>query len=85
MKAIFEPSGDHAGSPSNAGSVVSWRSEPPSAEALAAAVSGVLAERERFASGARRRAVERFALADWLDRHAAIFAELVPQDERAPR
>ena len=25
-----------------------------------------------------RRAVERFALADWLDRHAAIFAELVP-------
>jgi hypothetical protein len=25
--------------------------------------------------------VERFALADWLDRHAAIFAELVPQEE----
>jgi glycosyltransferase involved in cell wall biosynthesis len=57
------------------------RDEPPSSEALAAAVSGVLAEWERFAAAARRRAVERFALADWLDRHAAIFAELVPQEE----
>ncbi len=54
----------------------------PRPEALAAAVSGVLAERERFAAAARRRAVERFALADWLDRHAAIFAELVGQEER---
>ena len=33
-------------------------------------------------SGARRRAVERFALADWLDRHAAIFAELDARVER---
>ena len=52
------------------------RDEPPSAEALAAAVSAVLADRARYAEGARRRAVERFALADWLDRHAALFAEL---------
>ena len=61
------------------------RDEPPSAEALAAAVSGVLAERERYATAARARAVERFALTDWLDRHAAIFAELVGQEEDAPR
>jgi glycosyltransferase involved in cell wall biosynthesis len=61
------------------------RDEPPSAEAMAAAVSVVLAERERFGAAARRRAVERFSLADWLDRHAAIFAELVPQEEDAPK
>ena len=52
------------------------RDEPPSAEALAAAVSSVLGDRERYALAARRRAVERFALADWLDRHATLFAEL---------
>jgi glycosyltransferase involved in cell wall biosynthesis len=53
------------------------RDEPPSAEELAAAVAGILAERDRFAAAARRRAVARFALADWLDRHATIFADLV--------
>ena len=53
------------------------RDEPPAPDALAAAVSGVLADRARFAAAARRRAVERYALADWLDRHAEIFASLV--------
>jgi glycosyltransferase involved in cell wall biosynthesis len=53
------------------------RDEPPSAEALAAAVSGVLAERARLAEGARRRAVERYPLTGWLDRHAALFRELL--------
>jgi glycosyltransferase involved in cell wall biosynthesis len=57
---------------------------PPAPEELAAAVSRVLADRDRYAAAARRRAVERFALADWLDRHAAIFAELLGQDEGAP-
>jgi glycosyltransferase involved in cell wall biosynthesis len=52
------------------------RDEPPAAEELAAAVSSVLAQRERLAAGARRRAVERFALSAWLDRHAAIFGKL---------
>jgi glycosyltransferase involved in cell wall biosynthesis len=61
------------------------RDEPPTAEALAAAVSSVLAARERLSAGARRRAVERFALADWLERHAAIFADLVGQEGGAPR
>jgi len=54
------------------------RDEPPAPEALAAAVSTVLADRDGYAARARARAVERFALTDWLERHAAIFAALVP-------
>jgi glycosyltransferase involved in cell wall biosynthesis len=52
------------------------RDEPPSPEALAAAVGVLLEDRERYARAARHRAVERFALADWLERHADIFAGL---------
>lgn len=56
---------------------VSWdRDEPPDPEALANAVRTVLAERERYAEAARRRAVERFALEPWLARHAQLFKEL---------
>jgi glycosyltransferase involved in cell wall biosynthesis len=55
----------------------SWdRDEPPAPEALAEAVRGVLDHRERYALAARRRAVERFALGPWLDRHSELFAEL---------
>jgi glycosyltransferase involved in cell wall biosynthesis len=62
--------------------LVSWeRDEPPSAEALAEAVSRVLASRETYAAAARRRAVECFALTPWLDRHAELFEQLV----QAPR
>jgi glycosyltransferase involved in cell wall biosynthesis len=53
------------------------RDEPPAPEELALAVASVLADRERFSTAARRRAVERFALADWLDRHAELFGSLV--------
>ena len=52
------------------------RDEPPAPEALADAVFRVLAERERYSTMARTRAVERFALGPWLDRHAALFEEL---------
>ncbi len=52
------------------------RDSPPSAEALAGAVLAVLAARERYAEAARRRAVERFALEPWLERHAELFARL---------
>jgi glycosyltransferase involved in cell wall biosynthesis len=52
------------------------RDDPPSPEAMAAAVSRVLADRPRYAEAARTRAVERFALGPWLDRHAALFAAL---------
>ncbi len=60
----------------------SWeRDEPPSAEALAATVSGVVDDLSAYSAAARRRAVERFALGPWLDRHAALFAELVNRRE----
>jgi glycosyltransferase involved in cell wall biosynthesis len=56
----------------------SWdHDEPPAPEALAAAVREVLADRERYAAAARRRAVERFALEPWLDRHAELFKDIV--------
>jgi glycosyltransferase involved in cell wall biosynthesis len=56
----------------------SWdRDQPPIPEALADAAVKVLAEREPFAAAARRRAVERFALEPWFDRHAELFTELV--------
>jgi glycosyltransferase involved in cell wall biosynthesis len=61
------------------------RDSPPPPDALAGAVSTVLADRERYAAAARARAVERFALTDWLERHAEVFARLVAQDEGAPR
>ena len=54
------------------------RRSPPPCPGCSPSVSG-------FAAAARRRAVERFALTDWLERHAAIFAEVVGQEEGAPR
>jgi glycosyltransferase involved in cell wall biosynthesis len=57
---------------------VGWeRDEPPPSEAFAAAVRRVLAERERYADAARERAVDRFALEPWLERHAQLFDELL--------
>ena len=56
----------------------SWeRQQPPAPEALAEGVARVLAELPRFREAARARAVARFALGPWLDRHAALFAELL--------
>jgi glycosyltransferase involved in cell wall biosynthesis len=52
------------------------RDEPPQPEALADAVRKVLADRERYADAARRRAVERFALGPWLDRHEELFRDV---------
>jgi glycosyltransferase involved in cell wall biosynthesis len=52
------------------------RDEPPAPDELADAIARVLADLPTFAAAARRRAVERFALAPWLDRHAELFAEL---------
>ncbi len=55
----------------------SWdRVEPPAPEALADAVEHVLADLPSYAAAARRRAVERYALGPWLDRHEALFATL---------
>jgi glycosyltransferase involved in cell wall biosynthesis len=55
-----------------------WEQDvPPEPEALADALTRVLAERERYAAPARARAVERFALGPWLDRHAAVFDDVL--------
>jgi glycosyltransferase involved in cell wall biosynthesis len=59
------------------------RDEPPDPAALAAAVRDVLAQRDTYAAAARRRAVERFALGPWLDRHEQLFNELVGGEPRA--
>ena len=53
------------------------RDEPPSADALADAVRAVLAERARYSSTARARALEHFALGPWLDRHGEVFETLL--------
>jgi glycosyltransferase involved in cell wall biosynthesis len=59
---------------------VSWeRDEPPSAEALADAVERVLDDLPRYSAAARKRAVERFSLEPWLERHAEIFERLAPR------
>jgi glycosyltransferase involved in cell wall biosynthesis len=55
------------------------RDEPPSPEELADAVDRVLADLPRYAASARARAVERFALEPWLERHAALFERLAPR------
>jgi glycosyltransferase involved in cell wall biosynthesis len=54
-----------------------WDSDdPPSPEALADATDRVLSNLERYASVARARAVEHFALEPWLERHAELFGDL---------
>jgi glycosyltransferase involved in cell wall biosynthesis len=53
------------------------RDEPPAPEALADAVERVLADRAAYAAAARARVVERFSLEPWLERHSALFSELV--------
>lgn len=52
------------------------RLDPPEPEALAEAVAKALANLPAYSAAARRRAVERFALTDWLDRHAELFSKL---------
>lgn len=49
----------------------------PTPEAMAAGVTHALRERERLSRIARARAVEQFPLTPWLDRHAALFEELL--------
>jgi glycosyltransferase involved in cell wall biosynthesis len=55
----------------------SWdRDEPPAPGALADAVTRVLADLPAYSAAARNRAVERFSLKPWLERHAQLFAHL---------
>ena len=63
----------------------SWeRDEPPAPEALAEAVARVLAGRPAYAAAARERAVERFSLEPWLDRHEELFSELTLRPRSRP-
>ena len=63
----------------------SWeRDMPPSPEALAEAVAGVLASRADYAAAARKRAVGRFALEPWLERHDELFSELTLRPRSRP-
>ena len=58
-----------------------WEREvSPEPDAMAAAVDRMLGDLPRYSAAARARAVERFALADWLDRHVALFDRLLSQD-----
>jgi glycosyltransferase involved in cell wall biosynthesis len=58
----------------------SWeRDEPPTPDELADACRRVLDELPRYAEAARRRAVERFSLEPWLERHAEIFELVAPR------
>ncbi len=66
--------------------LATWdREAPPDPLEMADAVDRVLANLSGYAAAARERAVTRFPLSTWLERHAALFGELIPQAERAPR
>jgi glycosyltransferase involved in cell wall biosynthesis len=53
------------------------RDEPPAPEQLAEAVERVLRDLTAYARAARTRAVDRFALEPWLDRHAELFGDVL--------
>jgi glycosyltransferase involved in cell wall biosynthesis len=53
------------------------RDTPADPEALAAAVEDVLGRLDAYRAAARSRAVERFDLRGWVDRHARVFESLV--------
>ena len=56
---------------------ISWDVRtPPEPQAMAAGVLAALHDRERLAVGARRRAVDHYALEPWLERHRVLFEEL---------
>jgi glycosyltransferase involved in cell wall biosynthesis len=53
------------------------RDHPPEPEALAEAVAKIAERLDDHAEAARRRAVDRFDLRPWVERHRELFAELV--------
>jgi glycosyltransferase involved in cell wall biosynthesis len=52
---------------------------PPEPDELADAVDRVLGDLPRYSAAARARALERFSLEPWLERHAGIFERLAPR------
>jgi glycosyltransferase involved in cell wall biosynthesis len=56
----------------------SWdRPLVPTTEAIAVGMMKIAQAPDAFASAARQRAVERFDIGHWLDRHRAVFAQLL--------
>ncbi len=56
---------------------VDWHNDhPPDPEEIAAAVMEIVTHGERYAAAPRKRAVEKFDVRPWLDRHKALFADL---------
>lgn len=55
------------------------RDQPPTAAELADAVARVLEDLPGFAAAARERAVDRFDIGPWLERHAEVFARFAPR------
>jgi glycosyltransferase involved in cell wall biosynthesis len=58
------------------------RAVVPTAEAIAEGMAKIMRVHAPMAAAARQRAVERFALSHWFDRHAAVFERLL--NKRAP-
>ena len=55
---------------------------PPDPAAMAKAVNQVAAELPRYARQARLRAVDRFDVRPWLDRHQEIFTNILKEKAR---
>jgi glycosyltransferase involved in cell wall biosynthesis len=51
----------------------------PEPEAVAEGMMTIARHHGRFSAAARRRAVERFDIAPWIERHRAVFSQLVEQ------
>jgi len=57
---------------------VSWeRHIPPDSKAMAQAVLMIAEKRKQFAEAARQRAVEKFDLKPWIQRHREVFESLL--------
>lgn len=59
------------------GAPLDWEKDhPPSPEALADCVQSIVSDYKCFAQGARKRAVDRFDVLPWLERHREVFESL---------
>ena len=60
---------------------IGWeRDDPPDSDRMAGAVLEAAARRTEMGEAARQRAVERFSVNEWIDRHRAVFARLIAAD-----
>jgi len=57
---------------------------PPAPEELASAVAEIVADLAQYSRAARRRAVERFDVRPWLERHRRVFRALQEKEQVCP-